>query len=659
MTIGWSHTVSDADEWDGFNDSGIEHFSGNKIMHLAREICQNALDAALSEDSEVKIKFCLDVIDVEQIPDIDEFRNTIKRCLAVSDEESPKALQFFQQAEAILSSGQLKILRICDYNTRGMRGPCKNGTPYYAFMKAKGQSKKTSETAGGSYGIGKNAPFTVSSLRTIFVSTIFEDTDGGINQLTQGKSILMSHYSDDDPPRTLKGAGYWGVIHKCQPISGAASAVADVFQRSKEPHFSKELFGTTITILAFDDTPKWREELALYVLQNYFGAILDGRLCVDVDGQYVLNRYTIKSNFEDATLESIAKENINDGEQFECCRNYFRALLDGEEVIVRDTQMNMLGHSRIRIIVGEKLEKKVCILRNGMFITETLPGLKSFSDFKEFIAVFQCLSKSGNQLLRGMEPPKHDAFEPERLPSHAEQAKGKKALKEIHAWVRTILKEYAKDPVAEVTTLDELKDFFGDESGSGAGGSGEDINPFGGIVIQPKPIRTYVPLIKVKTEEDGGQDGGEAAGEGVGGEGDGGLGDGQNGEGGGGGQGKGGGDGEGGKGQATGGEGGGDGSAGPSVHSALIAIQNFRSVPISRRNRRIAFTPSGSGRVFLKLLEAGADADFGAKIVRTDTGILRDNGVVLDVKQGERCVIEVELSGDFIGAMKVVTHEIR
>ena len=39
-----------------------------------------------------------------------------------------------------------------------MVGPCNNGTKYYAFMKAKGQSRKDSETASGSYGIGKFAP---------------------------------------------------------------------------------------------------------------------------------------------------------------------------------------------------------------------------------------------------------------------------------------------------------------------------------------------------------------------------------------------------------------------------------------------------------------------------------------------------------------------
>jgi hypothetical protein len=74
-----------------------------------------------------------------------------------------------------------------------MAGPSHNGTAFYAFMKAKGQSKKASDTATGSFGIGKFAPYAVSRLRTVFVSTVYKDAEGVIQRLTQGKSILMSH----------------------------------------------------------------------------------------------------------------------------------------------------------------------------------------------------------------------------------------------------------------------------------------------------------------------------------------------------------------------------------------------------------------------------------------------------------------------------------
>ena len=43
--IGWTHPIDESDQWDGFNEPGIEHFSGSPIRHLAREVVQNSLDS--------------------------------------------------------------------------------------------------------------------------------------------------------------------------------------------------------------------------------------------------------------------------------------------------------------------------------------------------------------------------------------------------------------------------------------------------------------------------------------------------------------------------------------------------------------------------------------------------------------------------------------
>ena len=41
----------------GINDSGIETFRGQIISYLAREICQNSLDAKLSNEEKVIVEF--------------------------------------------------------------------------------------------------------------------------------------------------------------------------------------------------------------------------------------------------------------------------------------------------------------------------------------------------------------------------------------------------------------------------------------------------------------------------------------------------------------------------------------------------------------------------------------------------------------------------
>ena len=186
--IGWHHPVDDSDQWDGFNEPGIEHFTGSPIQHLAREVNQNSLDAGDSDIVDVRIR--LHEVEVSSIPNLDEFKANIISCHNASKKESKKAEIFFNAALAELNKHKISVLAISDYNTRGMKGPSKNGTPFYAFMKAKGQSRKDTETATGSFGIGKFAPYAVSKLRTIFISTVYQDDLGDYTQLTQGKYAI-------------------------------------------------------------------------------------------------------------------------------------------------------------------------------------------------------------------------------------------------------------------------------------------------------------------------------------------------------------------------------------------------------------------------------------------------------------------------------------
>lgn len=53
----WVFPVDNADQWDGFNESGINTFSGSPITHLAREVIQNSIDAGT--EGAVKVSFNL------------------------------------------------------------------------------------------------------------------------------------------------------------------------------------------------------------------------------------------------------------------------------------------------------------------------------------------------------------------------------------------------------------------------------------------------------------------------------------------------------------------------------------------------------------------------------------------------------------------------
>lgn len=189
--LGWSFPTDPANQWDGFNNDGIEHFRSNPFGNFAREIIQNSLDAVKDPDQAIHINFRLQKVETDDLPGLADFKTIINRCLKSAGQESEKAKLFFESAKELIAKKQLTVLSVEETNTKGIAGPCENGSPYFAFLKAKGQSRKDSDTATGSYGIGKNAPFAVSELRTIFVSTVFSNGNGRYEMYTQGKSILM------------------------------------------------------------------------------------------------------------------------------------------------------------------------------------------------------------------------------------------------------------------------------------------------------------------------------------------------------------------------------------------------------------------------------------------------------------------------------------
>lgn len=65
--------------------------------------------------------------------------------------------------------GPLNVLRISDFNTKGLEGADTGDykSSWGRLVKCNGASNQNS-TAGGSYGIGKSASFLCSDLRTVF-----------------------------------------------------------------------------------------------------------------------------------------------------------------------------------------------------------------------------------------------------------------------------------------------------------------------------------------------------------------------------------------------------------------------------------------------------------------------------------------------------------
>ena len=116
-------------------------------------------------------------MDANTLPDYKTLSNAIEACLSFwKKNNNKKTVDFFERAKKVVEKKNVSVLRISDFNTKGLTGSDKDyNTPWQNLVKASGVSDK-GDDAGGSFGIGKSAPFACSDLRTVFYAT--QDVNG-------------------------------------------------------------------------------------------------------------------------------------------------------------------------------------------------------------------------------------------------------------------------------------------------------------------------------------------------------------------------------------------------------------------------------------------------------------------------------------------------
>ena len=106
----WYFPSNDHGENKGINDSGVATFRGTPLKSLAREICQNSLDAAT--DKTVRVDFSNFEISTTAIPDFEVLKATFEKCLAYWNGQKAKTTKdFFKNAYEKISAETISILR--------------------------------------------------------------------------------------------------------------------------------------------------------------------------------------------------------------------------------------------------------------------------------------------------------------------------------------------------------------------------------------------------------------------------------------------------------------------------------------------------------------------------------------------------------------------
>lgn len=429
---------------EGPANPALEMFKGEPIRAMAREICQNSLDAKKNNGKPVRIEFeNIWIKPATKFPGISEMQNILNKCrLFWKEEKDEKALKFISDASKSISGTGLFVLRISDYNTTGLKGAFSNDkiTPWKSLVQGNAFSVKNTDSAAGSFGIGKAAPFVVSKLQTVFYRTYDEEgvrAAQGVTHLVSFEDKEMSLLGEDI---VRSSTGYYGKGKENKPYH-KIQQLDDICIRND---YGTDLF---IPAFAFATSGKldWQDEIIVEILDNFLYSIYSGELEVIIDKKK-LTKDTLKAH-----IDRLATKTKNAAAFYEVIRE------DNKDVVEEIKKFYEMGTLRLRLLYKTDMNKQVLVVRNSGMKIAKIPRLPKGVSYTGFLEI---QGEKLNSFFRGMENPKHDAWEPKRH-SNPQLAKQHKAT--IEEWVREMIGKKIKEITGDEIDVDLSELFYGKE----------------------------------------------------------------------------------------------------------------------------------------------------------------------------------------------------
>ncbi len=442
---GWNFPSNGGGAINGVADSGIEIFRGKEIPSLAREICQNSLDAALDENSAVLVEFQRHEISPKDIPNVQAVKNIFQACLNFWAKKSGKTETFIKEAILKLKSSQTAVLRISDFNTTGLAEPfdARAMQGWNTLTKINGGAIKSSDKAGN-FGIGKNAPFANSVFLMVFYRTLNKDNERAAQAVAKLVSFNL------DAQNIAAGMGYYGETRGNMPVK-IIPALERIYRRTG--------IGTDVFVYGFNGGEHWADELIGELIENFLVAVHRDRLRVTVQGQ-AINKDTLG-----AFVEGDAA-------------NYHKILTGDDAVKFFTEDFHGMGTLRLGVLVDPtaKLNRRVLIVRkSGMKLFE----LDRFARTLNFTAILELEGHDLNAFFREMETPDHTNWEPSRHSTYRKLAKA--YLAELKRWVRDTIASLGDANISDETDVEGLGNMLDFDHGA-IGGNSAAAETFGGSV---------------------------------------------------------------------------------------------------------------------------------------------------------------------------------
>jgi len=435
---------------NGLDTADMETFKKDPIASLARETCQNSIDAKMEGKSKVKLEFKTFKIEKDKIPGYNRLRGEIENCYNYKKEQGK--LKDAEQLETMINAidkEKINCLRISDFNTTGLYGE-----KFYLLTKGSGITDKIG-TTGGSKGIGKFASFVASSFNTVFYSTLTKDNE----MKFLGISKLCSAPMDDVDEKTI-GTGYYGINYKNEPIIGQSQIDEGYFRN--EP-------GTDVFILGFKKEETWKNQILSMVLDSFLVAIYKDELEVIIE-DIVVNKENLKNIIEN---EYITSKNLS-----KSIKSQFDLISESENVHCKE--FDIMGYGNIKVYVkGYNKEEADMATGNCIMIRYPYMKIKNFQGISAIPCSALCIIGDNqlNKVLKDIENPQHTDWEPKRKDDDA----SRNELKNIISQMRQKIGDYIIDVLTsndlEKLDIEGAGDYLpenNDNNGDVIGGEQED-----------------------------------------------------------------------------------------------------------------------------------------------------------------------------------------
>lgn len=417
----WTFPKADSGQIKGFNDEGIERFKGSPMKSLAREICQNSLDARIDDTKPVKLEFsefCA------VFPGVEDYQVQIEKMLSYwkpTQLHDKGVITFLEKAKKYLQDNtHISFLRISDFNTTGLTGVLSDGSPWDNLLKRVGASDKLA-TDGGSRGIGKAAPFTCSCLRTVFYATC--NTDSENRDAFQGVARLVGYKTGNDE-EVMTGTSFYGEDH-CK---------ASLSYLSLDKGFRREntQTGTDIFVAGFNKSvvgQNWEDEIIKHAVDSFFYAIHKNKIVLKAGSR----------ELSSSTLQQIVEDVVAQSQSFPGhAEQYYKVLTSNSEKaqdFEREvTTQGRRGVLKLRLLVDDSMSvRRIAMVRNtGMKIFDK----NRISGSLNFAGVLVAEGDELNRYLKSMEDATHENWSENNTDNPGE---AKAFLKEIWKFCRESL----------------------------------------------------------------------------------------------------------------------------------------------------------------------------------------------------------------------------